>query len=127
MSREPGLPLLVFDGDCGFCTTWADRGERWLRLDHVEPWQHLDLEALGLTREQCERAVQWVDGAGIAHEAQWAIIAALRHRGGPWGAFGRVLAVPGISHAAGWAYHLVARYRDKLPGSTPACQIGRPE
>jgi predicted DCC family thiol-disulfide oxidoreductase YuxK len=127
MSVTPGLPVLVFDGDCGFCTTWAGRAERWLRLEHVEPWQFLDLDAVGLTRERCERAVQWVDEAGVAHEAQWAIIAALRHRGGAWGVLGRIMALPGIAHVAGWGYHLVARNRYQLPGSTPACKMGPSE
>ena len=42
---------LVFDGDCGFCTTSAN----WLaRGDRVEtvPWQFLDLESVGLTVDQ---------------------------------------------------------------------------
>ena len=31
------LPVLVFDGDCAFCTTSASLARRWLRLDRVEP------------------------------------------------------------------------------------------
>lgn len=122
--RTPGRPVLVFDGDCGFCTTWAHRWQRWSGLEHVEPWQFLDLDELGLTQEQCERAVQWVDEADVAHEANWAVVAAMRHRGGPWGFVGRLLALPGIHHLAGRAYRLVARYRYRLPGGTPACRVG---
>lgn len=121
------LPLLVFDGGCGFCTTWAHRAQRWWDLPHVEPWQFLDLDAVGLTREECERSVQWVDGAGVAHPAEWAIVALLRHVGGACGIIGRFMALPGVVHVAGWGYRLVARYRYRLPGSTPACKIGAPE
>ena len=60
----PNLPLLVFDGDCGFCTTAARFGQRRLRLEHVEPWQFIDLDALGLTEAQCLQAVQWVAADG---------------------------------------------------------------
>ena len=48
-----GRPVLVFDGDCGFCTTSARVGQRWLGLADVEPWQMIDLDELGLTDEQC--------------------------------------------------------------------------
>ena len=46
---EPGRPLLIFDGDCAFCTTSARAWQRWLHLEHVEPWQFLELEPLGVT------------------------------------------------------------------------------
>jgi predicted DCC family thiol-disulfide oxidoreductase YuxK len=123
-SSQPGLPLLVFDGDCGFCTTWARWWQRRWDLEHVEPWQFLDLDRLGLTEAECREAVQWVDEAGVAHPAEWAVIAALRFRGGVWGVLGRVLALPGIHHLTGVAYRLVARYRNSLPGGTPACKVG---
>jgi predicted DCC family thiol-disulfide oxidoreductase YuxK len=119
----PGRPLLVFDGDCGFCTTWADRWQRWSGLDHVEPWQFLDLEPLGLTEERCTTAVQWVAGDGTVASAEDAVIAALRHAGGAWALLGRMLALPGIHAGAGVLYRLIARYRYRLPGSTPACRL----
>lgn len=120
----PDLPVLVFDGDCGFCTTWVRRWQRWWDLEHVEPWQFLDLERLGLTEEQCSGAMQWVDEAGVAHGAEWAVVAALRHRGGAWGVIGRVVALPIAIHVAGLVYRLVARFRYRLPGGTPACKLG---
>ena len=126
MSSVPGLPLLVFDGDCGFCTTWARRWQRWWHLENVEPYQFLDLEPLGLTAEACSEAVQWVDGDGTAHAAEHAVVAALRFRGGAWGVLGRFVALPGIIHLTGVVYRLVARYRYRLPGGTPACRIGDP-
>ena len=46
-------PVLVYDGDCAFCSTSARFAARWLRrspADYaIEPWQRLDLAALGLT------------------------------------------------------------------------------
>ena len=121
----PDLPILVFDGDCGFCTTSANAGRRWLGLEHVEPWQQLDLDALGLTPEQCDRAVQWVAVDGSTASAHDAVIGALRHAGGPWGVLGRLLRLPGLHALGGLSYRLVARYRSHLPGGTPACQLPR--
>ncbi|MDJ0769726.1 MAG: DUF393 domain-containing protein [Ilumatobacter sp.] len=121
-----GRPLLVFDGDCGFCTTSARLGQRWLRLDHVEPWQFLDLAELGLSEEACTTAVQWVDDAGTVSSAEHAVIAAFRHAGGVWAVLGRIMDLPGVRQLAGVVYRLVARYRHKLPGGTPACKLPNP-
>jgi len=120
---DPGRPLLIFDGDCGFCTTSARAGQRWLHLEHVEPWQFLDLEPLGVTQEQCLQAVQWIHEDGDVVAAERAVIAALCHAGGAWGVLGRIMNVPGIRHIAGFVYRLVAKYRHRLPGGTPACKL----
>ncbi len=118
-------PLLVFDGDCGFCTSSARWWQRHWGLEHVEPWQFLDLESLGLTAAECERAVQWVDVDGSVAAGELAVIAALRHAGGGWGVLGRAMALPVVRQLAGVVYRLVARFRHRLPGGTPACKIGQ--
>jgi len=120
---DPGRPLLVFDGDCGFCTTSARAWQRWMSLEHVEPWQFLELDSLGLTTEQCTEAVQWVDEAGTVVAAEHAVIAACRHAGSFWGLVGGAMALPGVRQLAGVMYRLVAKYRYKLPGGTPACKL----
>jgi predicted DCC family thiol-disulfide oxidoreductase YuxK len=116
---------LVFDGDCGFCTTSAN----WLsgagRVETV-PWQFLDLDAVGLTPDQVTTSVWWlVDDRPVEHSSR-AIGRALRHRGIPWSWAGAVLLVPLVRPLADAVYRLVARYRYKLPGGTPACAIRRP-
>lgn len=125
MTGDPGRPLLIFDGDCGFCTTSARFGERLLGLEHVQPWQFLDLQRLGLTEQQCNEAVQWVAADGTVASAEGAVIAALRHAGGVWSVLGRLLALPGIRRLAGMLYRWVARNRTRLPGGTPACALPR--
>lgn len=127
MTAKPGTPrpVLVFDGDCAFCTSSARFGQRWLGLEHVEPWQRLDLPGLGLTEEQCEQAVQWVGPDGAIASAEGAVGAALVHAGGVWRWLGRLLLAPGVRSVAGLVYRWVARNRSKLPGGTPACSIDR--
>lgn len=122
-ATQPRLPLLVYDGDCGFCTTSADWARRHLHVADVEPWQFLDLASLGLTPEACGSAVQWVAADGSVAAAEWAVIAALRHGGGCWAWLGRLLALPGLHQLAGVGYRVVARYRYRLPGGTPACRV----
>ena len=122
-SPQSGRPLLIFDGDCGFCSTSARAGQRWLGLEHVEPWQFLDLDTLPVTEAQCREAVQWSAADGTVASAHEAIIASLRHAGGIWAAPGRLLALPGVRRAADVVYRTVARNRDRLPGGTPACRL----
>ena len=75
-------PVLVFDGDCAFCSTSARFVSERLRrspADYaVEPWQHLDLDALGLTPAECDAAVRWVSADGIPDAGHVAIARALR-------------------------------------------------
>ena len=115
---------LVFDGDCGFCTTSAN----WLaRGDRVEtvPWQFLDLESVGLTVDQVSTSVWWlVDDRAVEHSSR-AIGRALLLRGTPWSWAGRVLLVPAMRPLADAVYRVVARYRHRLPGGTPVCRMPR--
>ena len=110
------MTTLVFDGDCAFCTSSARLLTR-LRphVDVIVPWQHADLEALGLTPEQCTTAVQWVGDDGETRSGHRAIAAVVPG--------GRLLLLPGVSWLAGKAYDWVARNRYRLPGGTPACAL----
>ena len=126
MSTDADRPLLIFDGDCGFCTTSARTGQRWLGLEHVEPWQFLDLDTLPVTEADCLQAVQWVAVDGTVASAHEAVIAALRHAGGRWAVLGRLMALPGVRSIAAVVYRLVARYRYRMPGGTPACRLPKP-
>lgn len=119
----PRRPLLLYDGDCAFCTTCAQLVERRFRPDaEIVPWQFADLVAIGVSAEQASEAVQWVgtDGAVRAgHEA----VAAMLDSCGPLARLaGRILVAPGVSAIAAWAYRLIAANRHRLPGGTPACR-----
>jgi len=118
---------LVFDGDCAFCTTTA----RWLQR-HVPttaavlPWQRTDLGPLGLTPDQCEQAVQWVEPVdGTVRRSAGALAFAhyLQSATGPWRWAGRVLASAPLQMVARPVYAGVARNRHRMPGGTPACRL----
>lgn len=123
-TESPNTPLLIFDGDCGFCTTSAQWIEHRLPANvHVEPWQRLDIGSYGLTEQNVTTAAYWVDDRGRTYRGDAAIAKSLVAAGGVWKPIGWLLQIPPISLFAAIGYRLVARYRDKLPGATPACKV----
>ena len=115
--------VLVFDGDCGFCTWSAARIGAWASGTlEVVPWQQADLTALGLTEGQCSTAVQYVDGGGVASGGA-AVARALTQCRQPWRTAGLVLALPWLSPVVERGYVIVAANRHRLPGATPACAL----
>lgn len=117
-------PLLIFDGDCGFCTTSVDWMTRTLPgMPRSIPYQWADLDAYGLTPAD-GRAMVWL----VTDEEQFggasAIAALLRHQAAAAPRFlGWLATVPPWSFGAELAYRLVARFRYRLPGGTPACRV----
>jgi predicted DCC family thiol-disulfide oxidoreductase YuxK len=118
-------PTLVFDGDCGFCTTSARMVERRFAVPGlvVVPWQRADLDALQLTAEQCTELLQWVGADGSHASGADAIAALLLTNRAPWRWLGHLLRLPGLRWSAAVVYGWVARNRHRLPGGTPACRL----
>lgn len=116
-------PLLLFDGDCAFCTSCARVIERIGPEAEIVAWQLADLDELGVTEEQAAAAVQWVEVDGTGCSGHEAIAAVLVAAGPIWRIAGRALLLPGISPLAAKAYGLVANNRHRLPGGTPACDV----
>jgi predicted DCC family thiol-disulfide oxidoreductase YuxK len=123
---SPASRLLIFDGDCAFCTSTATYLARRLPPDAAAiPWQHIDLAALGATPDRAQREVLWIDPSGIRGGAT-AVAAALRTcRPVTWRAVGVALDLPPLRWLAPSAYRLIARNRHRLPGGTPACALDR--
>jgi predicted DCC family thiol-disulfide oxidoreductase YuxK len=124
-------PLVIFDGDCGFCTTSATWIARRLHRANgpdasLVPRQRVALEPLGTTDERASREVLWVGIDGAVHGGAEALARWLRFRGGPYGWLGRLLQAPVVSGLAAGAYRLVAANRYRLPGGTPACALPPP-
>jgi predicted DCC family thiol-disulfide oxidoreductase YuxK len=128
MSSHASAAIVVFDGDCGFCTTCAALLARWV-LDQatasVAPWQRLDLAGLGLTQQACAEAVQWVGPHGEVASGHAAIAAAFGAGYPLWRPVGALLMAPGFSRLAQRCYCWIAGHRSALPGGTPACHGGR--
>jgi len=114
-------PVLVYDGDCAFCTRCAHALERIGADAEIVAWQLTDLAGLGITEEQAADAVQWVQIDGTVRSGHEAIAAVLNSAGWIWRTIGRMLLLPGSSWIAARVYRLVADNRYRLPGGTPAC------
>jgi predicted DCC family thiol-disulfide oxidoreductase YuxK len=124
-AEPPARPVLVYDGDCGFCTTSVRLLRRAFSGNYeVVAWQEADLAKLGLSQEQCQEALQWVGPAGERREGAAAFAAVLKSADRAVGrVLGRVFDLPLISGAAESLYALVAANRHRLPGGTPACRL----
>lgn len=117
-------PVLVFDGDCGFCTSSARFLERRVPVRAaVVAWQFADLDALGTTAERAQYEVLWVDRAGRVSGGAEAIGRMLMAAGGLWRVPGVLLRVPPVSWLAHGVYRLVANNRHRMPGGTAACML----
>jgi predicted DCC family thiol-disulfide oxidoreductase YuxK len=116
--------VLVYDGDCGFCTKSADLLDRRVRPDAtIVAWQHADLDALGLTPVAASAAVQWVSSDGLVASGHRAVAGVLSQSRFGWRLLGRIMLLPGISWVAAKVYRWVAEHRYRLPGGTPACKL----
>jgi predicted DCC family thiol-disulfide oxidoreductase YuxK len=119
--------VLIYDGNCSFCSSaarWVSA--RWHGSQQAIAWQHLsedELERLGLTRDDVRRAAWWIDPAGRRSRGHMAIARALRAAHGWPSAVGCILLVPPFRWLAAGAYPLIAHWRHRLPGGTPACRV----
>lgn len=122
MKRD--APLLVYDGDCGFCTASVRQMQRRLgRHPDAVAYQFADLDELGLTEAQCGTAVQWVGPDGEVRSAERAVAKSLIDAGKGWWLLGHLIDLPGIRRLSGVVYRWIARNRGHLPGATDSCRI----
>lgn len=117
-------PVLVYDGDCAFCTTSVTFAERRLRPRcTTTPWQFADLGALGVDQRRAEYEVLWVTPTGTVYGGARAVAKLLLSAGGGWAVLGALLGLPVVDRIAHGVYRLVAANRDRMPGGTPACAL----
>jgi NADH dehydrogenase len=124
----PGGTLL-FDGDCGFCTTAATAAAKGFQHgERAVPWRDAGddfLAAHELSNQQVRDAAWWVDDTGRRERGHRAVGYALVAAGGFKARCGVMMLTPPLSWIAALAYRVVVRWRYKLPGGTPACHVAR--
>ena len=127
---QPGI-VLIFDGDCGFCTSAANAVvKRSVPPVTAIAWQFANLSEFGLTAAQAQQRVYVVsqsDEVGIRTFGGHLAFAQLLVLQPNWvlRLLGRLLKYPPVSWVGALGYALVARFRHRLPGATPACSLNR--
>ncbi len=122
--RRASGGVLIFDGDCGFCTASANRARGILPgTVSVAPWQSLDLDQLGLTVAQVSSAAYFVDESGAQFRGHAAVGRALEIGTRPLRPIGWLLRRPPVAWLAAPLYGLISKYRYRLPGSTDSCRL----
>ncbi len=117
--------MLIYDGDCAFCTSsalWIE--ERLPEGYPVVPWQLVpDLETLGLDETDTRSAAWWIGPDSIPHGGHLAIGRALIECGGLWSLVGWLIVLPPFRWPAAPIYRLIAANRHRLPGGTATCAV----
>ncbi|MFF3305063.1 thiol-disulfide oxidoreductase DCC family protein [Streptomyces sp. NPDC002908] len=124
MPQRSVLSVLVYDGDCAFCTTSVTYLMRRLRPKcTAAPWQFTDLDTLGVTRRRAQHELLYISPAGTVYGGAQAVAKILLRAGGIWAWPGGALTLPPARWIAHGIYRVIAAHRDRLPGGSPACAV----
>ena len=119
------MTVMIFDGDCGFCSACVRWGYRNLkRMPESIPFQVIDVATYGLTLEQVKSAVWLIEPSGKHNRGHLAVAALLALQ--PefyWRFLAGLMRAPILSGLAALGYRLVVRFRHRLPGATEACAM----
>ncbi len=126
--REPGRveappdkPLLIFDGDCGFCRRWI---ARWKTLtgDRVDyaPSQEAAPRFPEISEEEFRRSVQLVTPDGKVFDGAEAVFRSLAFAPRRGWLLAAYESVPGFAPMTELAYRAIASHRDAASAVTSA-------
>ena len=117
---------LIFDGDCGFCTSSANFIVNLSKPKVTAiPHQWAELHQFGLSLEETQKKV-YLNVAGKNYSGHLAVAKLLRIQPNILlRALGVFAIIPPFTWLGMGIYWLTAKYRHKLPGGTPACRLER--
>jgi predicted DCC family thiol-disulfide oxidoreductase YuxK len=117
-------PLLLFDGDCGFCRYWVARW-RAITRDQVDyaPAQQ-EAARFRIPKESWSHSVQLLTPAGANYAGAEAVFRTLASSPGHRWALTAYKRLPGLRTLTEWAYRLVADHRP-LFGKLNTIAFGR--
>ncbi|HSS44178.1 MAG TPA: DCC1-like thiol-disulfide oxidoreductase family protein, partial [Thermoanaerobaculia bacterium] len=112
VAAAPKTPLVIFDGDCGFCRFWIGRWKSITgdRVDYA-PFQEVAARFPEIPREAFVRAMQLVEPSGEVFEGAHAVFAALAHVPRSGSFLWLYQHLPGFAPLAGLSYRFIARHR----------------
>ena len=108
-------PLMIYDGDCAFCTYWAHRwAEKLTPLLDIVALQDEAGRPGQLARRDLEEQLHLVDSDGEVYQGAAAVFRALalrrRYAAGWW----LYRHLPGFRPISEWVYRWVANNRQKV-------------
>ncbi|WP_461026330.1 thiol-disulfide oxidoreductase DCC family protein [Streptomyces sparsus] len=117
------LPVLIYDGDCGFCTRTITMllADPRRPMMNVQTWQEIGIEQFGISEQRATREMLWVHRDGRVAGGALAFAELFRHWGGPWRVPDILLRIPPTRWIAAAVYRAVANNRHRMPGGTTAC------
>ncbi|MQA28409.1 MAG: DUF393 domain-containing protein [Luteitalea sp.] len=114
VASPPGHPVLIFDGECGFCRFWVAKWRH--RTGNAVEYQPFQSSAVAerfpdVPRERSASAVQLVEADGRVFEAAEAVFRLLAAVGARW-PLRLYERAPGVRAITERAYRLIADHRD---------------
>lgn len=114
VATPPSKPLMVFDGDCNFCTLWIRRWQQMTgeTVDYL-PSQDASIAAQfpEIPREWFVTAVQLIETNGLVYSGAEAVFRALANNPKQRWPLYLYESQPAFAKATEWAYRLVAANR----------------
>ena len=114
VATPPSKPLLVFDGDCNFCTLWARRWEQ-MTGDRVDYWPAQDpgiaAQFPEIPRKEFETAVQLIETDGTVYSGAEAVFRTLAYSPKQQWPLRGYQGIPIFAQFTEWAYRRVAENR----------------
>lgn len=108
-------PLMVYDGDCGFCRRWIERW-RYSTGEHIDyaPYQEVAARFPEIPVEQFQQAVQLIEPSGEVYSAAEAVYRSLAGAGLKRWAYWLYRKAPAFAAFSEAAYTYVAGHRNLL-------------
>ncbi len=114
VAQAPSRPVMLFDGDCGFCRLWIRRWKQTTgeAVDYISFQQAIADELYPeLAREQLGAAVHFVDADGAVYQGAEAVFRSLATHPSRGAALRWYLGFPWWARATESAYRFVAGHR----------------
>jgi len=118
-------PVLLFDGDCGFCRDWVRRLQRWDRRDAIDYVPSQERERIAglppLREDALARAIHLVAPDGTVTAGARTLPVLGRYLPSGW-LLRAVVAFPGALWIGDRVYAWVARRRHRLGCGSESCR-----
>lgn len=110
---DKDTPLLIYDGDCGFCTYWVDY---WQKLTgesvQYRPYQNVAAQFPDISVQEFQSAVQYVAIDGKISRAAEASFLTLSHAPGNKLWLWLYRKIPGFAFVSEKSYLLISKHRE---------------